>query len=254
MSESTAEEPRVEEIVEEEVPEEPFLQRAMNLVLELRGVEGYSDHKGLANFEFVVNATLETPESDDEEALKRQVAREESITKAFEKFYMIGRKSLLKGNLAFLLKNDVQINIGKNGKTFLPISEIYQFLEAEDPGSTITIDATVFFISQHVCPDEDLEVILGHCSEFKPAAKPGINFFDMVGGIISKVSDKVEKADRNMQNPDGSLNPRAIGETVQDMFVGGDLAESMQGLIQQATGDDFDINAAAGKLFSDMKK
>jgi hypothetical protein len=242
------------EVIEDEAPEEPFLARVLNLVLELQKTDGYENHKGIKNFAFVVEATMKEPEEGDKLGLERQVARESSITEAFENFYLFGRESLLKGNLAFLTKKDYSIKIGKKGTTFLPISEIYQYLEKEEAASTVTIDATVFFIAQHVCPEEDFDEIHLTCKEFRPAERPGINFFDMVGGIINKVTDKVEKSNVTMQNEDGSLNPIAIGETVQDLFSGGDLADSVQDMIQAATGEEFDINAAAGKLFNNVKK
>lgn len=242
-------EERIVDVTDEPEEEEikSFLDRAHDLVLSLIKVDGYKKHPGMVNFCKRLEETmtkLDPNDKDNEKIIERNLRREEKFQEVFEEFYMKGRKTLLKGTLAFLLNTDIKIVIGTSGETHLPIGEIYTKLEQEDPGKVVNIEASVFFLSQYLCPDEDLNAISEICDEFKEAepSKTGGNILDMIGNVVDKASAKFTKYGSRMEGPDGKFNRDLIAEITYDMMDDDEITTPFQEMISQVGGEDFDIN------------
>lgn len=226
--------------------EKSFLERLALLITSLRSVSGFSDHPGLSNFKTVVDTTS-----------KRQGVQRENLenvlVKIFTDFYDQHSKEILKGHLDFLKESKTVLVCGSSGKATIPLSEIYSSLETNNPEMLDTIDAGIFMLIQHVCPEEDLEAVLEICSEFEqntPAAGGG-NFMGLIGNIIGRVTDKLNTADaRQLETEDGQINTSAVGGVVTDLMGDKDIQDSMQKMMSSVTGENFDINGVFKNLMN----
>lgn len=249
--EEKVEEEKEEAIVEEEavVEERSFLDRVKDLISALRSAEGFDNHEGLIAFETVVQTTLRK-EGEQRENL------EEGIKNVFEKFYMENRENFIEEKMEFMTHEGNKIVFGMSGKANIPLSEIYSGLGVRNPELIDTVDACLYFVMQHVCPDEDLDAILEVCREFEPNKQDtGNSFLNFVGNIVGRVSDKLGKTDnKKMETEDGKIDVNAIGTVVQDLIGDDVIRGSMQDMMQNITSDDFDVNAVFKGLFNLQKK
>lgn len=228
-----------------EIQEKSFLERVSDLISSLRSVEGFDDNSGLVSFETVVETT-------NKKTGEQRENLENVMRHAFERFYMENRKHLLEEKMEFLAKDGHIIKVGSSGKAHIPLSDIYRDLSETNPELIDSVDAGLYFVMQHVCPDEDLEVILGICKEFEPEqeAVPG-NFLGFIGNIVGRVSSKInESTARNLESEDGSINTAEVGNVVQDLICDGEIRQSMQNMMASVTGEDFDINSVVQGLFN----
>lgn len=227
------------------IPEKTFLERVSDLVSALKSIEGYNEHSGLVAFETVVQ-TIEKKTGEQRRNL------EDGLKDVFEKFYNDNRESLIKENLEFLTRDGSKIVFGKSGKANIPISEIYISTQENNPEMIDTIDASLYFVIQHICSEEDLDSIIEICKEYEPD-KPagGGNFLGFIGNIVGRVSAKLGGDNgTKLENEDGGINTNAVGSVVQDLIGDAEIRDSMQNMLSNMSGEDFDINQVIKGLFN----
>jgi len=233
------------------VEEKSFLTRVEELIEVLIRIDGFEKHAGL-------NLAKEAITTASKKGGRQGVVLEDMIQDKFEQFYMKGRKDLLKEKMEFLIENDINIVLDKKGESFIPISEIYRKCNEEDINSIATIDACIYFVIQHVCPQEDLDKILEICQSYEPDVEenPG-GFLGFVSSIVGRVSDKLNKSDSTkMETEDGKIDVNAIGGVVQDLIGDEVIKDSMRGMMQNITNEDFDVQNVISSLLNQpgMKK
>lgn len=229
----------------EEIPvrEKSFLERADELIKNLKGVAGFKDHPGIANFKTVVESTA-----------KREGAQranlENVLMTVFRTFYKEHSAEILEGRLDFLSSSKTVLVCGSSGKATLPLSEVYKTAEDSNPEMLDTIEASVFFLLQHVCPDSDLERLLEICQEFEADAPAGGgNFMGLIGNIIGRVTDTLENSNaKNLETEDGKINTAAVGGVVGNLMNDDVIQRSMQDMMASVTGENFDINSVFKNL------
>jgi len=233
---------------EPEVEEKSFLERVKDLIGALQSVDGFEKHEGLIAFGSVIQTTMRK-EGEQRENL------EEGIKNVFEKFYMENRQGFVDEKMEFLTKDGGVIVFGKSGKAHIPLSEIYSTVINDNPELIDTIEACIYFVMQHVCPDDDLDSILEVCREFEPDKQDmGNTFLNFVGNIVGRVSEKLGNTDsKKMETEDGKIDVNAIGTVVQDLIGDDSIRGSMQDMMQNITSEDFDVNSVFKGLFN-MKK
>jgi hypothetical protein len=223
----------------EEAPvrEKSFLERADELVKNLKSVTGFKDHAGVGHFKTVIEST------GKREGAQR-VNLENALLTVFRNFYNEHSEEILEGRLDFLSSSKTTLICGSSGKASLPLSEIYKVAEDSNPEMLDTIEASLFFVFQHVCPDEDLEKLLEICQEFEPD-KPAAagNFMGLIGNIIGRVTDRLEGAGgKSLETEDGKINTDAVGGVVGDLMGDDVIQRSMQDMMNSVTGENFNIN------------
>lgn len=229
------------------VPEKTFLERVADLINALRSVDGFKDHSGLVAFEVVIQTTAK-------KTGEQRVNLEEGIRDVFEKFYSNNQKYLLKEDMEFLTKDGESIKFGRSGKANIPLFEIYTDLQESNPEMIDTIDASIYFVMQHVCPEDDLDKIISICKEFEPdkvEGGGGGNFLSFIGNIVGRVSEKLggENA-KNLETDDGQINTGAVGSVVQDLIQDSVIRDSMSSMMSSISNEDFDINTVVKGLFN----
>jgi hypothetical protein len=245
-TETLVEKGKEEATAEPEIPEKTFLERVSDLLGTLRGIDEFKEHPGLINFDKVVETTNK----------KSGVQRENlelGMKGAFEKFYDANRRFILDGKWEFLKKDDLVITFGTSGKANIPLSDIYSHVFESNPEEIDSVEGAIYFVMQHVCPDEDLAKIMEICSEFEPQQQEGgpANFLGFIGNIVGRVSEKVTGANaRNLETEDGQINTAAIGEVVQDLLGDGQINQNMKQMMTSVTGEDFDINSTLQGLLN----
>lgn len=245
-TESLVEKGKEEAVAEPDIPEKTFLERVSDLIGTLRGIEEFSDHSGLINFDKVVETT-------NKKTGEQRENLESGMKGVFEKFYDTNRKFILDGKWEFLKRDDIAITFGSSGKANIPISEIYSHVFESNPEEIDSVEGAIYFVMQHVCPDEDLSKIMEICSEFEPQQQEGGagNFLGFIGNIVGRVSEKVTGANaRNLETEDGQINTAAIGDVVQDLLSDGQINQNMKQMMTTVTGEDFDINATLQGMFN----
>lgn len=245
-TEPLAEKGKEEIVPEPEIPEKSFLERVSDLIATLREIEGFSDHTGLVNFNKVVETTNKKT-GDERENL------ESTMKGIFETFYDANREAILAEKWGFLKKDGCVIAFGGSGKSNIPLSEIYAHVIENNPEEIDSVEGAMYFVIQHICPDEDLPRIMEICSGFEPEQQestPG-NFLGFIGNIVGRVSEKVTGANaRNLETEDGQINTGAIGEVVQDLLQDGSINQNMKQMMTTVTGEDFDINDTLKGIFN----
>lgn len=247
------------EIVEDDTTEaeskpvltKSFLERLSDLVKSLKSVEGFHDNSGLLSFELVIETT---DKKDPDDAMRHNL--EEGLKQLFADFYMANRSDLKAGKMSFLLRDGHIISFGKSGKAHLPLSEIYHDLAENNPELVDTIEGCIYFVMQHVCPEEDFAAISEICEEFDPEeTKSAGGFLGLIGNIVGKVTSKLNSSNvKDLEGEDGQINVNAVGSAVQDLIGDKDIRNSMQNMMSTVTGEDFDINATMKGLFDMANK
>lgn len=230
------------------VPSKSFLERLSDLVKNLKSVEGFSDNSGLRSFEIVIETT-DKKDPDDQ----MRINLEEGLRQIFLDFYLANRANLKANKMSFLLQDGHVISFGKSGKAHLPLSEIYHDLAETNPELVDTIEGCIYFVMQHVCPDEDLVAISKICDEFEPQKDetPAGGFLGLIGNIVGKVTSKLNSSNiKDLEGEDGQVNVNAVGSAVQDLIADSDIRSSMQNMMSTVTGEDFDINATMKGLLN----
>jgi len=233
----------------EEFEEKSFLNRISDLLDALMNVEGYKDHVGLTAFSKVISS-IERKEGDQRKNL------EDNMKNMFEKFYNRHGAEFKEEKLEFLTTNDEEkkenIVFGSSGKAFIPLSTIYTEMCESNPELIDTIEGCIYFVLQHVCPDNDLDDIIEICKEFEPEThNEGGGFIDLIGNIVGRVSDKLEGNDSiNLEDKDGKFNTNAIGTVVQDLIGDEVIQGSIKNMMSNITSDDFDINSVFDGLMN----
>lgn len=227
-----------EEATKPEIPEKTFLERVSDLISALQSVDGYEKHPGLINFEQVVEMTNKRKGSDKD-------ALESGIRKVFEKFYLENRKLLLIEDFGFLKRDGCAPFFGSSKKAILPMSEIYSSLYESNPGAIVNIEACIYFMVQHVCPDDDLEKIMEICSEFEPQQNDAPkSIMSFIGNIIGRASEKVGATGaKGLEDENGQIDTKALIKVAGEMFEDGEIGNSMQSLIQSIGKEDIDMNS-----------
>lgn len=240
-----------EEDDEEHVEEKSFLTRVEEFIDVLIRVDGFQKHEGLLKAkEAIVTAA--------KKGGRQGIALEDMIQEKFEKFYLQGQDDLLQEKMEFLIENDIKIVLDKKGESYIPISEIYKKCNSDDINSIATIDACIYFVIQHVCPQEDLDKILEICQSYEPdVEEDNQGFLGFVSAIVGRVSDKLNKSDTvKIETEDGKVDVNAIGSTVQELISDDVIQKSMKGMMQGITNEDFDAQNVLSSLFNQtgMKK
>jgi len=262
-----------EESEPEEIEEKPFIDRVQDLLSSLKcvikekhdieesdnpeengkkkrnkkkkkKVITYEEDVGLLSFQKAIDG-IKKKKGEIREAL------EDALKEIFEEFFTEWREQLLEENMEFLTKEDIEIIFGDSGTSCIKISEIYRNLNKNNPELIDSVDASIYFLIQHVCPEEDLDKVLQICENFEQDNQgTGSNFLDFVGNIVGRVSEKLGNADASsMETEDGKIDKNAIGTVVQDL-IGDDVIQgSMQSMMKNITSDDFDINSVFKGLF-----
>ena len=158
--------------------------------------------------------------------------------------------------MEFLIKEDIDIPFGESGVANIKISEIYKSLNTNNPESIDSVDASLYLIIQHVCPETDLDQVVEICQNFEQDDQGGgSNFLDFVGNIVGRVSEKLGNSDASkMETEDGKIDKNAIGTVVQDLIGDEQIQGSMTGMMKNITSADFDINSVFKGLFKMQKK
>src|SRR5579885_3075937 len=227
-----------EESEPEEIEEKPFIDRVQDL---------------LSSLKCVIKEKHDIEESDnpEENGKKKRNKKKKKKVITYEEFFTEWREQLLEENMEFLTKEDIEIIFGDSGTSCIKISEIYRNLNKNNPELIDSVDASIYFLIQHVCPEEDLDKVLQICENFEQDNQgTGSNFLDFVGNIVGRVSEKLGNADASsMETEDGKIDKNAIGTVVQDL-IGDDVIQgSMQSMMKNITSDDFDINSVFKGLF-----
>jgi hypothetical protein len=234
------------------IPQKSFLERLSDLVKSLKSVEGFSDNAGLLNFEIVIETT-DKKDPDDQ----MRINLEDGLRQIFADFYVANRQALKANKMSFLLQDGHTISFGRSGKAHLPLSEIYHDLADTNPELVDTIEGCIYFVMQHVCPDEDLPVISEICEEFEPQedkTQTG-GFLGLIGNIVGKVTSKLNSSNiKDLEGEDGQVNVNAVGSAVQDLIADSEIRSSMQNMMATVTGEDFDINATMKGLLNMTSK
>ena len=250
------------EILEEDSPDgeiktqatltKSFLERLSDLVKSLKSVEGFSDNSGLVNFELVIETT---DKKDPDDEMRHHL--EDGLKHLFVDFYLANRTDLKAGKMSFLLRDGHLISFGKSGKAHLPLSEIYHDLAENNPELVDTIEGCIYFVMQHVCPEEDFAAVSEICEEFDPQENKtqAGGFLGLIGNIVGKVTSKLNSSNiKDLEGEDGQINVGAVGSAVQDLIGDSDIRNSMQNMMSTVTGEDFDINATMKGLFDMASK
>ena len=206
----------------------------------------YASDPGLKAFQSVLDA-IRKKEGEQRENL------EDCLKETFEEFYTDSREQLLKENMEFLIDGeDIEIVFGESGAATLRISEMYRNLNKYNAELIDNVDASIYYIIQHVCPEEDFERVFTICQNFEPDSQgTGSNFLEFVGTIVGRVSDKLEGKDAgNMETEDGKIDKNAIGGVVQDLIGDDVIRDSMQNMINTISKDSFDIKSVFKGLFN----
>ena len=228
-----------------------FFERLSDFLNSLMKIEGYTEDSGLTNFNTVlVAANRKTGSARDN--------LENSIMAEFGKFYEYGRSFFLKGETGFLGedgRNHV-IKFGQSGKANIPICKIYSALVENNPELIDSVDAGIFFISLHVCPEEDFDTISEICEQFEPAkTNAGTNFMGFIGNIVGKVSDRLGGDNsKNLETEDGKINTGEVGNVVVDLINDQGIKDAMNNMMSSLTDEKFDINSVLGGLLSSVNK
>jgi hypothetical protein len=232
------------EAIEEHVEEKSFLTRVEELIDNLIRVKGFEKHEGLVKASSTIKFAAK-------KGGKQGIALEDMIQERFEKFYELGREDLLLEKMEFLFDNDIVVKLDKNGDSFIPISEIYRACNSDNIDMLPTLDACIYFVVQHVCPQEDLDKILEVCQSYEPDVEENSGFLGFVSSIVGRVSDKLNKSDAvKMETDDGKIDVTAIGGVVQDLIGDDVIKNSMQGMMQNITNEDFDVQNVLTSLFN----
>jgi len=248
---------------EDAVPEPTYLERLTDLIKNLKAIDGYEIDPRLVAFQGVINIT-----NKKEGEMKENL--EHSLMTSMEKFYNENREQLIQGKTEFLFhKNGEEgleehqkkytIQFGESKTAKIPLGEIYTVMTSSSPEMIDDVDGTLFFIMEHVCPDEDFEVINDICNQFKPNEEPvnqpkGIMGF--IGKIINTVSGKMKNMENaNLDDGNGNLNSSALTDIVGNLITDGDIVSSMQDMMSGATNEkNFDVNETIQGLFNMSKK
>lgn len=233
------------------IPQKSFLERLSDLVKSLKSVEGFADNSGLINFEIVIETT-DKKDPDDQ----MRINLEHGLHQIFAEFYLQNREALKANKMSFLLRDGHVITFGRSGKAHLPLSEIYHGLAETNPELVDTIEGCIYFVMQHVCPDEDLVSISEICEEFEPQKDESSagGFLGLIGNIVGKVTSKLNSSNiKDLEGEDGQVNVNAVGSAVQDLIADSDIRSSMQNMMSTVTGEDFDINATMKGLLNMTK-
>jgi hypothetical protein len=209
----------------------------------------YAIDPGLKAFQSILDL-IKKKEGEQRENL------EDCLKETFEEFYTDSREHLLKENMEFLTNGeDIEIVFGDSGAATLRISEMYRNLNKYNVELIDNVDASIYYIIQHVCPEEDFERVFAICQNFEPDSQgTGSNFLEFVGTIVGRVSDKLEGKDAgNMETEDGKIDKNAIGGVVQDLIGDDVIRGSMQNMIDTISKDSFDINSVFKGLFNMQK-
>lgn len=226
------------------IPEKTFLERVSDLVFALKSIEGYNSHAGLEAFETVVS-TIGKKTGEQRRNL------EDGLKDVFEKFYRDNRQSLVKENLEFLTRDGQKIVFGKSGKANIPLSEIYIDTQENNPEMIDTIDASLYFVIQHVCSEEDLDPIIDICKQYEPDRnESGGNFLSFIGNIVGRVSTKLGGDNAaKLETEDGGINTNAVGSVVQDLISDPEITNSLKNMMGNISSENFDINEVVQGLF-----
>ena len=226
--------------------EKSFLERTGELLRNLKCIEGFKTHDGLRQFQVVVETTSKR-EGRQRENL------ENALNKVFRDFYDDYAEDIKNGKLGFLSESKTMLTIGSSGKANIPLSEIYISVETENQDMLDTVEASIFFIMQHVCPEEDLPAVITICSEFESDKPATGNFMDMVGSIIGRVTDRLDGAvAKGLEGEDGKINTNAVGGVVGDLMNDDVIQKSMQDMLASVTGADFNINEVFSNLMGSV--
>lgn len=238
-----------EEDSTEEYEEKSFLERVADLINALMSIEEYEEDTGLKNFQKVIQ-TIEKKKGDTKDRLENE------ISSLFEQLYEDHKEDILEEDFDFLTKKDVIIVFGKSGKTNIKLSEIYSKTCNDFPESITTIEACLYFIFQHTCPDEDIDDVIEICKQFELDDEgTGGDFINFIGNIIGRVSEKMENNNSiNIETSDGKMDTSAIGSVVQELFGDEVIQDSMQNMMRSVNDEHFDPNAVLGNLMNLGKK
>ena len=232
----------------DEIIEKPFLDRVDDLIDNLLRVEGYSNNSGLMDFRKIVS-TIKNKKGMVREKL------ENGMKVIFSNFYNQYRDFILEEKSDFLAGTEdkpIVIIFGKSGKAHIPLSEEYNVMLETNPEMIDSIEGCLYFIFQHVCPDEDLDSIMEICKEFSPeeySNPDGLLAF--VGKVIGRVSDKFDGDNSpDINDKDGNIDPMAIGTVVSDLVGDDVIQESIKNMISSVNQEDFDVT----KVFNGLMK
>lgn len=230
---------------EEEVPDRTFLERVADLILCLMDISNYSEYQGLINFDKVLNLI-------NKKTGKQRETLESGIRKVFSDFYDKYSQFVLKEKFDFLLEESESIYFGESKKSFIPLSEIYIYVNENDQNFVLNIEACLYFIFQHVCPEKDLEDIVKICSEFDDVSSDQTQnvaggFTKIIGNLLGKLEQRVTDTE-GMVNADENGNVRSVNSGMLKDVIGGliddgELQNSMNGLFSMINNDSFDANA-----------
>lgn len=237
-----------EEVDSEEVVEKSFMDRLEEFVDSLKDIKKYSGHKGLSKFSELI-VMIKKGKSP-----QRSAALENAVFRFVTDFYKQYREDFLKENLDFITKNKISLAFGKGGVANIPLGEIYSYCMDESPEDIDTIDGAIYFLLQHVCPEEDLDGIMEICSSFEEGEENPSDFMGFIGNMIGKVSSKLESREEDLEGEDGEINKKAVGDIVGDLIGDSSIRDSMNSLLGQVANEDFDVNNILSSLTGMKKK
>jgi hypothetical protein len=209
----------------------------------------YASDPGLKAFQSALD-TIKKKKGEQRENL------EDCLKETFEEFYVESKEHLLKENMEFLTNGEeIEIVFGESGAATIRISEIYRNLNTYNAELIDNVDASIYYILQHVCSEDEFEQVFAICQNFEPDSEgTGSNFLEFVGTIVGRVSDKLGGKDAtNMETEDGKIDKDAIGNVVQDLIGDNVIQGSMKNMMASITSDSFDINSVFKGLFNMQK-